>query len=1251
MSFSFSRPVRQHGGRPRSRTQLLLEPLERRDLLATALTPLTNQLATTWAPANWVDVHVADVNGDGKADIVGRVQSTGDWWVAVNTGSGYVNEKWGSWSPNVTWVDVQVADVTGNGRADIIGRVQQTGEWWVALSTGTSFVNQKWTTWAPGVTWVDLHAADVTGDGRADLIGRVQQTGEWWVGVSTGSSFVNQKWTTWSPTATWVDVHVADVTGDGKADLVGRVLQTGDWWVGVSTGSGFVNQKWATWSPAATWVDVQVADVTGSGRADIIGRVQQTGQWWVGVSTGTGFLNELWGLWYAGVNWLDVQAADVNGDGRMDLIGRVQDSGEWWVALSTGTGFVNEKWGVWGSWVPWTDVQAADLIGNGQADVVGFNPSNGQWWTGLSSAPGKVLPLSFEVNEGQTDSQVQFLAHTGNSTVFLTPTEAVLAAPSQQAISAASSSTTAPATTTTTVTTPVQSGGGSTGDSGQSGGTATTSTEIALRMELAGANADPTAVPVDLQPNKTNYIVGNNPANWRVGVPNYGQVQYQNVYPGINETFQGNNGRLQRNFIVTPGASPGAIRMDFPDATDLEVNAAGQLIVTTKAAQYVLTAPVAYQPAVTGTHAVGVEYVLLGGTEVGFIVGPYDAARTLIIDPTLIFSTFVGGSGGEVVGAMAVSATTGNAYITGQTTSINFPTQGAIQTTLKGTADAFVTEVNSAGTALVYSTYLGGTGLDFGTGIALDASGNAFISGDTTSTDFPVTAGAFQTVNKGGQDVFVVELNPPGSAFVYSTYLGGSGTDTANGIAEQGGFVYVTGPTQSPDFPLTVGAVQVTFGNTSYVTELNKTGTALQFSTFVGGTTGENITNAIAVDASGVYVTGQTTNNVDFPVTNGAFQTTLAGGRDAFVLKLNATGSAYLYGTFIGGAADDIGKSIAVDASGNAYITGSTQSTNFPVTSGAFQTTFVNGAAAAVEAFVAKVNATGTGLVYSTYLGGTGAAAGGDIGNGITLNTQGLAYVVGSTNSTTFPLVNPFQSTNNGNQDAFVTVFDPAGATLVFSTFLGGTGQDDGKAIGLDGTTDIYVAGRTTSTDFPTSSNAFQTTNGSAAAFVTKFSAVSFSPPPPPPPPPSPPPPPPAPPPPPVVGPPNDAFETNDTSETATNFGVLVGSQVLTPLSINLHTVLTTPTYDQDWYRWTAGISGTFTATLSNIQANGGDIHERVFQLMPDNSLQQLGSSTLVGGVSTQTVSVPVQAGAQIFVWVYGYNFALGTYDMTGTLA
>jgi len=492
-----------------------------------------------------------------------------------------------------------------------------------------------------------------------------------------------------------------------------------------------------------------------------------------------------------------------------------------------------------------------------------------------------------------------------------------------------------------------------------------------------------------------------------------------------------------------------------------------------------------------------------------------DVSANALNDPVLFYSTYLGGGSPDFGRGIAVDAA-GNAYVTGHTSSLNFPTTaGAFQTGGQGGQDAFVTKLNPTGSGLVYSTYLGGSDEDFAVGIAMDAVGSAYVTGGTKSTDFPTTAGAFQTTNAGGSptsccgsghDAFVTKLDPAGG-LGYSTYLGGNAVDDGLAIAiDAAGNAYVAGHTVTlslPNtFPTTPGAFQTTTGGfgcsgfeNAFVTKLNSTGTALVYSTLLGS---EDAGLGIAVDAlASAYVTGFTI-SPSFPVTPGAFKTSTnntgacGGPQDAFVTKLNPFGTGLVYSTYLGGSGVDQGAGIALDALGDAYVTGGTGSGDFP-TLVAFQPAF----GGTRDAFVTKLNPFGTGLLYSTYLGGSGD----DFGQGVAVDALGSAHVSGGTSSTNFPITTGVpQTTLGGSYDAFVTKLNPTGAGLVYSTYLGGSGDDFGQGIALDAlpNPNAYVAGFTSSTNFPTTPGSFQTTfgGGSNDAFVTKIANIVLPPPP-----------------------------------------------------------------------------------------------------------------------------------------------------------
>ena len=652
------------------------------------------------------------------------------------------------------------------------------------------------------------------------------------------------------------------------------------------------------------------------------------------------------------------------------------------------------------------------------------------------------LPLSFESNQGQTDASVKFLARASGYTLFVTEDEAVFA--------------------------------------GRDG-----SVE---RMKLIGANRKARVELLDKQPGISNYFIGNDPSKWRTNVSNYGRVALRGVYPGIDLIFYGNERQLEYDWVVAPGADPKLTRVTWEGTSHPTKNANGDLVLNASLVQH---KPVILQE---GKRIEG-GYVVRGH-EVAFELAKYDTTKPLVIDPVLVYSTYLGGSGSEAGSGIAVDGS-GNAYVTGFTMSIDFPITNPIQGIkgdLGGGTDAFVTKINAAGSARVYSTYLGGNQADVGYGIAVDSGGNAYVAGTTSSTNFP-TFIPIQASNGGGKfsfDAFVTKINAAGSALVYSTYLGGTNDDYGYGLAVDGlGNAYVTGTTTSTDFP-TANAIQASNGGggaDAFVTKINAAGSALVYSTYLGGN-GWDEGFGIAVDGSGnAHVTGYTL-SPDFPTVN-PLQANLGGldgNEDVFVTKINAAGSALVYSTYLGGKNDDEGHGVAIDGLGNVYVTGYTTSPDFP-TANAIQSSNGGGGGFNEDVFVTKINAAGSTLVYSTYLGGSGT----DYGSGIAADGSGNAYVTGFTTSIDFPTADPIQASNGGggfSSDAFVTEINAAGTVLVYSTYLGGSGGDAGNGIAVDGLGNTYVTGSTRSFDFPTANPLQASMRSLQNAFVTKFPAV-----------------------------------------------------------------------------------------------------------------------------------------------------------------
>jgi Ca2+-binding RTX toxin-like protein len=615
-----------------------------------------------------------------------------------------------------------------------------------------------------------------------------------------------------------------------------------------------------------------------------------------------------------------------------------------------------------------------------------------------------------------------------------------------------------------------------------------------VRMNILGASRSADSHAFETLPGKVNYFIGNDPSRWRSGVSTFARVSYTGVLPGIDVTYRGTNaGTLEYDFVVAPGADPGDIRIGFSGARDLALRR-GALVITTANGAITQGAPILYQTLSGERVPVEGRFSLADG-EVGFEVAGYDPSHSLVIDPTLVYSTYLGGTGDDIGYGIAVDGS-GSAYVTGSTTSMaspgapnstDFPTLNAYQGSKAGLTDAFVTKLHPSGTSLLYSTYLGGSGDDFGYSIALDGTNSAYVTGSTSSTDFP-THVPYQPANAGGQDAFVAKLDASGSSLSYSTYLGGPGNDEGSGIAvDPASSAYVTGSTASTPFPTGPVAYQATTAGLTdaFVTKLHTSGQSLVYSTYLGGS-GTDVGRAVALDgANSAYVTGFTT-SPDFP-THNPYQAAKAGGQDVFVTKLAVSGASLLYSTFLGGSGNaagpgnDVGHGIAVDGSNSAYVTGSTTSPDFP-THNPYQAAHAGGQ----DGFVTKLDVPGSSLLYSTFLGGSDA----DIGRSITVDGNALASATGWTLSSNFPTHNPLvgHGTNAGAQDAFVTELALSGSTLGYSTYLGGQSDDVGHGIAID-TSGVYVAGATASANFPVQVP-YQASNpvpGLYDAFITKL--------------------------------------------------------------------------------------------------------------------------------------------------------------------
>jgi hypothetical protein len=648
-----------------------------------------------------------------------------------------------------------------------------------------------------------------------------------------------------------------------------------------------------------------------------------------------------------------------------------------------------------------------------------------------------------------------------------------------------------------------------------------------LRMNLTGAAAEQGLVPSNELPGKSNYILGNQPEKWRVNVPTYGELTEHNIYPGIDVVYYGTQRELEYDFVMAPHANASAVQIDFDGARTLRTDATGDLLVGIAGGDVWLHKPVAYQEIDGKNRIVAANYRIRGHHEATFELGDYDPSKTLIIDPVLSYSTYLGGSNIDGANAIAV-APDNTAFVAGGTFSSDFPTAHALQPNDGGALDfpqdSFVSKISADGSTLLYSTYLGGKNMDVANGIAVDPFGEAYVTGTTLSGDFPVTPGSWNTLCGGDgkcgaswnslglivSNAFVTKLNVAGSGLVYSTFLGEYENVHGQGIAvDANQNAYITGsveqdgvptvtitPPAIPPFPfivnagLAAAAFQSThgFGTTdAFVAKLSATGSTVLYLSYAGGNN-EDIGYGVAADNNGVaYLTGLTY-SPNFP-TKSPFQATFGGAGDAFVTQVNtsAAGAASLiFSTYLGGNGLDQGNAISLDSlsgTGNIYVTGTTNSNTLGVGAGGFGPANKGQG----DAFVLKLTSTDA-LTYFRFLGGSLA----DAGIGIAADAAGDAYVTGSTVSTDFPIAaTVFQKAyGGGNADAFVTKIDPTGNTLLYSTYLGGTNTDVGNGIAVDTNGSAYVAGQTCSTDFPLANPEQPGPGGNCDAFISKVSTI-----------------------------------------------------------------------------------------------------------------------------------------------------------------
>ena len=581
-----------------------------------------------------------------------------------------------------------------------------------------------------------------------------------------------------------------------------------------------------------------------------------------------------------------------------------------------------------------------------------------------------------------------------------------------------------------------------------------------IRARFPGSKPKP-VFSTDRLPASVNFMIGH-AATWRLGSPAFGKVVYQELYPGIDMSYGASNGRFKSEFVVHAGADYSQIRMQYLGADSVRMDPSGALVVRVKDGEMRESAPETYQELNGIRQAVESRYVLGPDGEVTFRIGLYDNSVPLIIDPLISYSVLLGGGGDDSASGVAIGGA-GEIYVTGYTTSYDFPSVNPAQGSLSGSTDVFVAKLNATGT-LVYCTFLGGSGDDRSSDIAVDASGIAYITGYTTSADFP-TRNPIQSRRNGYKNAFVVKLSAAGSTLLFSTYLGGSVSDAGNGIAvDTAGNSYVVGDTTSSDFPSHGFQPTSQGGQDVFIAALNASGTALIYSTFLGGSSVDHGA-AIAVDRQGQASVTGSTYSVDFPVAR-AIQPYKSGGQDAFVSRLSADGRMLAFSTFFGGSAGggsspETGVGIAVDADGNTYVAGITSSADFP-TQGPLQSALKG----SLDSFVLKISALDL-LAYSTFLGGAGP----DYATGIAVTSSGMVCVAGYTYSTDFPVTqNAAQGRNAGMYDAFVVQLAATGGSLLYGTYIGGSGSDTATSVAMtESGSLIALAGQTLSPDFPVS--------------------------------------------------------------------------------------------------------------------------------------------------------------------------------------
>lgn len=742
--------------------------------------------------------------------------------------------------------------------------------------------------------------------------------------------------------------------------------------------------------------------------------------------------------------------------------------------------------------------------------------SNSKGLAAARAAYGQV-PLTFEANRGQTDPRVKFLSRGNGYSVFLTGKGMVLAL--KPTSSTPPASTTASTATGSTASNSSNAAVATTGQSSTASKSATT--KHVVQFTLLNAAANPVAVGENPQPGQANYFVGNKRSKWHTGIPMYGQVRYQNVYPGIDLVYYGNHRQVEYDFDLAVGADPSQIKFQVTGADSLSISDSGDLVMTVGTGQLEFKAPAIYQE-VNGKKTQVAGQYQVNGNEIDFAVADHDSSKPLVIDPVLVYSTYLGGRGNDYGIAIGVDST-GNAYITGNTSSPDFPLSSSGTVTNSTNSDPlFVAKLDVSGATILYADYIEGSSEEDPQALAVAADGTVYVGGETYSSDFPTVAPFQAALNSGGESLFISKLSPDGSTLEYSTYLGGSSSQNLSGLAlGPNGEIMVGGSTNSSDFP-TANAIRSTFPATgrdddtpeaAFATELTADGSSLIYSTYLSGTTftGDGscyycslyteVTDIRADAAGNMYIAGRT-DATDFPTTSGVYQATFPGttsGVDeqttAFVTKLTSTGQLG-YSTYLAaiGATyvETYPYDLAVDSNGEVYVDGYLDSGTLPSIGGGVCTSSCG------QYFLVRLSATADALNLSTMLPQNINQV-----QQMKLDSNGNVFLLGSQQGGTPnpstnapPLENAIESPDStASEDGYLLELDPGATQVLFGSMLGGAEWDDAEGMAIDKNGAVYITGQTQSSDFPVTETSYQQTlGGSADSFIAKIDMNTVAP-------------------------------------------------------------------------------------------------------------------------------------------------------------